>query len=559
MPSWGGSCLVPTIQTTKDEKSNCQTQSTTAKPTINLSIGLILHISMKGETVNVTWLSGFWPVPRKIGSEDKDRIGIMAFEVAGLMSKLVNFWHSLSDNEVMNLREWIVNSVGVKMLVSDDEYFLMELTWNEILHNFQSISQSVARLGWEYRLKKMEKKVKKMERFVTSMSLLSQELEVLKECEQTLRRMKLNRDMVDKAKLVEFQKKVMWQRQQVQNVRDLSPWSRSYDYIVRLLARSLCTILERIIFVFGNSHLPIENQQNDSSRTMNYTNNHLARNNSFPAALNVMQSSVHPSETNLNEFFSGPIGRKNKSKKKKKVQQVLQSQDSCEKLLSSEGKQLKYIGSFKGCISIQNDSDYHVVQSCIPSNGGSTRKNIDVKTKPVVNKSSFFHRSRVYFKLSLKEKLKPVPSTLGEAALALHYANVIVLIEKIVSSPRANMIDVQTRDNLYNRLPTTIRTALRSKLKWYAKGKLETEWNVVLTQILEWLAPLAHNMTLYFANQAKTEAAMVELLVGLHYVCRIDKKQNRRTEEVPTYALCTTSLHLEGQTLVAPTIKFGSM
>ncbi|CAJ2672627.1 unnamed protein product [Trifolium pratense] len=531
---------------------------------------------MKGETVNVTWLSGFWPVPRKIGSEDKDRIGIMAFEVAGLMSKLVNFWHSLSDNEVMNLREWIVNSVGVKMLVSDDEYFLMELTWNEILHNFQSISQSVARLGkrckdpiyhsyesfvhnpsqnyvqwsgWEYRLKKMEKKVKKMERFVTSMSLLSQELEVLKECEQTLRRMKLNRDMVDKAKLVEFQKKVMWQRQQVQNVRDLSPWSRSYDYIVRLLARSLCTILERIIFVFGNSHLPIENQQNDSSRTMNYTNNSLARNNSFPAALNVMQSSVHPSETNLNEFFSGPIGRKNKSKKKKKVQQVLQSQDSCEKLLSSEGKQLKYIGSFKGCISIQNDSDYHVVQSCIPSNGGSTRKNIDVKTKPVVNKSSFFHRSRVYFKLSLKEKLKPVPSTLGEAALALHYANVIVLIEKIVSSPRANMIDVQTRDNLYNRLPTTIRTALRSKLKWYAKGKLETEWNVVLTQILEWLAPLAHNMvkwhcernfekeytslkanvllvqTLYFANQAKTEAAMVELLVGLHYVCRIDKKQ----------------------------------
>ncbi|WJX11587.1 hypothetical protein P8452_02183 [Trifolium repens] len=501
---------------------------------------------MKGETVNVTWLGGFWPVSRKIGSDDKDGIGIMAFEVAGLMSKVVNFWHSLSDNEVMNLREWIVNSVGVKMLVSDDEYFLMELTWNEILNNFQSISQSVARLGWEYRLKKMEKKVKKMERFVTSMSILSQELEVLKECEQTLRRMKLNRDMVDKAKLVEFQKKVMWQRQQVQNVRDLSPWSRSYDYIVRLLARSLSTILERIILVFGNSHLPIETQQNDSSRTMNYTNNRIARNHSFPA-LNVMQSSVHPSETKLNEFCSGPIGRKNKCKKEKKVQQLLHSQDSCERLLPSEGKQLKYIGSFKGCISIQNDS--HEVQSCIPSNGGSTRKNIDVKAKPVVNKSSFFHRSRVYFKLSLKEKLKPVPSTLGDAALALHYANVIVLIEKIVSSPRMNMIDVRTRDDLYNRLPTTIRTALRSKLKWYAKGKLETEWNVVLTQILEWLAPLAHNMvkwycernfekehtslkanvllvqTLYFANQAKAEAAIVELLVGLHYVCRIDKKQ----------------------------------
>ena len=534
---------------------------------------------MKGETVNVTWLGGIWPVSRKSGSDENNEIGIMAFEVAGLMSKVVNLWHSLSDNELMNLREWIVSSVGVKMLVSDDEYFLMELTRNEILNNFQSLSQSVARLskrckdplyhsyesfvhnpfenyvqwsGWEYRLKKMEKKVKKMERFVCSLSLLSQELEVLAECEQTLRRMKLTRDVVNKAKLLEFQKKVMCQRQQVQNVRDLSPWSRSYDYIVRLLARSLFTILERIILVFGNSHLPIENLKNDSSGTMNDTNNRLARNHSSPA-LHVMHSSVHPSsEMNLNEFCSAPIGRKNKSKKKKKDQQViLHTQDSsCEKLLPSEGKQLKYIGSFKGCISVQNDS--HVVQSCIPTNGSSMRKNIDVNTKSLVNKPSLFHRSRVYFKLSLKEKLKPVPSTLGDAALAIHYANIIVLIEKIVSSRRTNTIDVRTRDDLYNKLPTSIRTALRGKLKWYAKSKLETEWNVVLRQILEWLAPLAHNMvkwysernfekeftslkanvllvqTLYFANQAKTEAAMVELLVGLHYVCRIDVETRLR-------------------------------
>lgn len=523
---------------------------------------------MKGEAVNTTWLGGIWPVSRKCGSDEKDGVGIMAFEVAGLMSKVVNFWHSLSDNEVMNLREWLVNSVGVKMLVSDDEYFLMELTWNEILNNFQSLTQSVARLGkrckdpvyqsyesfvhnpfenyvqwsgWEYRWKKMERKVKKMERFVGSMSLLSQEIEVLAECEQTLRRMKLNRyrEVVNKTKLLEFEKKVMWQRNQVQNIRDLSPWSRSYDYVVRLLARSLFTILERIIIVFGNSHLPIENQQNDSSISMNNTNNRLGRNHSFPS-LNVMQSSVHPSETNLNEYSSGPIGRKNKSKKKKKEQQVLHSQDSYERLLPLEGKQLKYIGSFKGCILVRNDS-----------HGGSTRKNIDVNTKPILDKPSLFHRSRVYSKLSLKEKLKPVPSTLGDAGLALHYANVIVLIEKIVSSPRTNKINLRMRDDLYNKLPTTIRTALRGKLKWYATvngDNLEVEWNVVITQILEWLAPLANNMvkwhcernfekehtclkanvllvqTLYFANQTKTEAAIVELLVGLHYVCRVDRK-----------------------------------
>ncbi|KAJ1419487.1 hypothetical protein SESBI_15044 [Sesbania bispinosa] len=530
---------------------------------------------MGGETMNGTWLSGFWSVSRKSASDDKEVIGILAFEIAGLMSKVVNLWHSLGDREVMSLREWMVNSVGVKMLVSDDDYFLMELALNEILNNFESLARSVARLGkkcrdpvyhgyerfvhnpgqnylqwsgWEYRWKKMDRKVKKMERFVAAMSLLSQEFEVLTEREQTFRRMKVNPEFT-RVKLLEFQKKVMWQRQQVENLRNMSPWNRSYDYIVRLLARSLFTILERIILVFGNSsHLPIEKQQNDSPPN----NHHLARNHSFPAP---MHSSVHPSETNSYNFCSEPCVV-DKSKRKKKEQQV--------KLHSESSKQLKHIGPFKGCMSVGNESP--VVQSCMSTNGGSMRM-IDCHKKHIdnmktVDKLSVFYRSRVYFKLSLKGRLKPAPSTLGDAALALHYANVIVLIEKIVSAP--HLIDLQTRDDLYNMLPTTIRTSLRAKLKWYAKSKPNTvhdaslalEWSLVLTQILEWLAPLAHNMvrwhsernfekehttlkanvllvqTLYFANQAKTEAAMVELLVGLHYVCRIDREARlRETQE----------------------------
>ena len=71
-------------------------------------------------------------------------------------------------------------------------------------------------------------------------------------------------------------------------------------------------------------------------------------------------------------------------------------------------------------------------------------------------------------------------------------------------------------------------------------------------QILEWLAPLAHNMirlqselnfeeqhvvsrsnvllvqTLHFANLAKTEAAITALLVGLNYVCRIGRAHNEK-------------------------------
>lgn len=522
--------------------------------------------------MNGTWLGrGFWPVSRKSSASDDNKdaiIGFMAFEVAGLMSKVVNLWHSLSDREVMNLREWIANSIGVKMLVSEDEHFLMELACNEILNSFESVAQSVARLGkrcrdsvyhdgyesfvhnpgqnylqwsgWEYRWKKMERKVEKMERFVAAMSLLSQELEVLQECEQTFRRMKVNPE-VSSVKLLKFKKKVNWQNQQVQNLKDMSPWNRSYDYIVRLLVRSMFTILERIIMVFGkNSHLPIQKQQNYDSPTMNTNINHLARNHSFPTP--PLHSSVLP---------SGCIVVNNKSKKKKKKEQqvVLPSQSQ-----SLEGKQLKHFGSFKGCMSVGNDSP--IVQTCIPTNVDDCHvKNIDVNKKTVDEKLSLFHRSRVYLKLSQKGCLKPAPFTLGDVGLALHYANVIELIEKIVSSPQT--IDLQTRDDLYNMLPTTIRTSLRGKLKWYAKctnyPAVEIEWSVVLTQILEWLAPLAHNMvrwhsqrnfekehvttlkanvllvqTLYFANQAKTEAAIVELLVGLHYVCRIDREARLR-------------------------------
>ncbi|TKY62047.1 phosphatidylinositol-3-phosphatase myotubularin-2 [Spatholobus suberectus] len=545
---------------------------------------------MGGETVNGSWFSALWPVSRKSASDNKAVVGVLALEVAGLMLKVVNLWQSLSDGEVLSLREGILNSVGVKTLVSDNDDYLMELTLNEILDNFQSLARSVARLGkkcvdpvyhrfehfvhnpaqnyfqwsgWEYRWKKMERKVKKMEKFVAAMTQFSQEVEVLAEVEQTFRRMQANPEL-HRVKLLEFQKKVMLQRQEVRNLRDMSPWNKSYDYVVRLLARSLFTILERIILVFANNH-PTVQQQNDSQH-MNANN--LLRSHSFSV---LMHSSVHPSEYDLyGGFNSGPVVGKpvsksgflvDKGKRKKKQQQALHEPALCRKNTPSEGKQLGHIVALKGCMSAANNSP--VMQSCMQTNGGSMRltdynlKSIDkMKT---VDKLSLSNRIRIYSKLSFNNRLKPASFTLGDAALALHYANMIVLIERMVSSPHP--INLDTRDDLYNMLPTTIRAALRAKLKCHAKGKsssvrhdtnLAAEWSPVLAQMLEWLAPLAQNMiswhsernfekehsilkanvllvqTLYFANQAKTEAAIINLLVGLNYVCRIDTKVGTR-------------------------------
>ncbi|KAJ0732764.1 hypothetical protein HanOQP8_Chr07g0266761 [Helianthus annuus] len=144
--------------------------------------------------------------------------------------------------------------------------------------------------------------------------------------------------------------------------------------------------------------------------------------------------------------------------------------------------------------------------------------------------------------------LKPSSTTLGAAALALHYANLIVVTEKMIRSPQ--LVGVDARDDLYFMLPNSIRSSLRRRLKGIgftaSDPVLAGEWREALGKILGWLSPLAHNMlkwqnersfehqdlmpktgvlllqTLFFADQEKTEAAITELLVGLNYIWRFD-------------------------------------
>lgn len=543
--------------------------------------------SMRGEMANGSWLNSLWPVSRKNALDNKAVVGILALEVASLMSKMTNLWQSLSDWAVLNLREEIVNSVGIKKLVSQDDDYLMELVLNDILDSFQLLARSVTRFGkrctdpvyhrfehfvcnpvqnyiqwsgWEYKWKKMERKMKKMEKIVASTTQFCEELEVLAEVEQTFRRMQANPEL-HRFKLLEFQKKVTCQRQEVRNLRDMSPWNKSYDYVVRLLVKSLFTVLERIIFVFGNNHLPSLQQETDSQ---NMNANNLLRSQSFSV---FMHSSIYPSENDLNGFNSGSVGRRpyfsfDKSKRNKEHKKALHPPDKGRKHKRSESKQLGNIGPFKSCMSVTSNSP--VIQSCVQTDGyGGSMRLTDSHMKhgdkmKTMDKSSLSNRIRIYSKLCLSNRLKSASFTVGGASLALRYANMIVLIEKMASS--LHSIDLKARDDLYNMLPTTIRIVLRAKLKYRAKSKsssvhdadLAAKSSSVLTQILEWLAPLAHNtislhsernfekehsfvkanilpvQTLYYANQAKTEAAMVDLLVGLNYVCSIDRKVGMR-------------------------------
>ncbi|KAM7273272.1 hypothetical protein ACFE04_027936 [Oxalis oulophora] len=432
----------------------------------------------------------------------KTNVGVLAFEIAGLMSKLLNLWQSLSDKNIVRIRNESVSLEGVRKIVSNDESFLLGIACAELVENIRHVAKAVSRLSkrcedsnlrsfdrafdefantgradhsavgnWVLSWKEMEIKNKKMDRYVTVTAALYKEMEELTTLQNSLRKCSQcssssNNDhdsnSVKEQKIIDLQHKICWQKQEVKHLRDISLWVRSFDSIVSMIARSTFTILARTKLAFG---LGIN---------YNYPN-------SLPRSLSA-SATVHPSSDhqNPNNFVSGPL--------------VVKLEDP------------------------------------------SYKENI----------SGFFE--------SNSNLLKPPPSTLGAAALALHYANLIIVMEKMIKSPQ--LVGVDARDDLYSMLPNSIRGALRARLKGVGftatDPVLAGEWRMALGRILGWLSPLAHNMikwqnersfeqqnmvpktnvllfqTLFFANKEKTEAAITELLVGLNYIWRFEREMTAK-------------------------------
>lgn len=579
-----------------------------------------------------SWFRSLWRTSKKHeASSEKAIIGVLAFEIASMMSKLVHLWQSLSDKQIVRLREEIMNSVGIRKLVSDDDEFIVNLICAELVENLRHVLRSVARLaekcnetslksfelvfddfvktgadpyGWEYSWKKMERKVKKMERFILMNANLYQEMEMLSELIQTQRRMNCSDGDSDSVNLVELQKKVAWKKQEVKNLQELSLWKRTYDYTVRLLVRSLVTIFGRIKYVFGTAQMADVEEDMDSRVTnLDYIN----RSQSVSA---LMLSSVHPSQNSRARFASGPLGNsttksgpilkmdntsnfysgplKSSTRKSGPISGMTESvnfysgplgkpttksgrisgtskfskklwrtphhsSDLHDKKPPLKPNRMTQVGPFKGCMMVGNSSP---VNNFLVNPNDAQSGILDGAKDTVVANGCTFHSQSIF---SSKQKLlNAPPNTLGAAALALHYANVVIVIEKLVVSP--HLIGHDARDDLYNMLPAKVRADLRAKLKPYTKSlassmydaALAGEWSEAMAGILEWLAPLAHSMirwqsersfeqqslvsktnvllvqTLYFANQEKTEAIITELLVGLNYIWRFGRELNAK-------------------------------
>lgn len=600
---------------------------------------------------------------KKGNKTEKVKIGILAFEVANVMSKSMQLWQSLSDQEILRLRTEVIKAEGVLNLVSDNEAVLLSLACMEKLQDLTAVAGAVARLGQkcqepalhsfehiyndllrqdinlralELPHREMEAKMKKMERYIASTANLYHEFEALADIEQAVARLQEDDEVPNGESLSALEQKAMWQRQEIKYMRDLSLWNHTYDKIVKLLAQTVCTIHGRIISVFGSpmlglSHVFANQPNGESARPawQNRSSGSQATSSSprlsYPQSLGSLGH--HSSSLNNLSSFSldavsrslSPLGSTTPTEDRGLGIAELAAQSAravCEYRPASppysSGSLIPRRNSISSPIRSSSKPYSSPIRSSgpIPMSGPLSGPMSGPLSGPLVVEppkqfterslnailqaetteeftSALLYATRHSIKpghmespalkqdrQNIRELCDPKSrhrmapwSTLGGAALALHYANVIIILEKMIRYP--HLIAQDGRDDLYRMLPKTVRVALRSRLRASLRacefGKYDSmiaaDWKDALERILSWLAPLAHNMirwqsehnfeqqqvvsrtnclllqTLYFADLAKTEAAITELLVGLNYICGLEQELKQNSVMMEEYAL----------------------
>ncbi|KAL0392784.1 UNVERIFIED_CONTAM: hypothetical protein Sradi_2501200 [Sesamum radiatum] len=566
---------------------------------------------------------------KKQGPQERQNIGILSFEVAKVMSKIVNLHKSLTDHEILKLKNEILKSEGIITLVSDDEKQLLELALVEKLDGFNRIASVVSRLGKKctipalqgfehvfgdivsgvidikelgFLVKDMESMVKKMERYVNNTVNLYREMEVLNELEGATKKYQLEESR--KA----FEQKLTWQKQDVRHLKGASLWDQSYDKVVELLARTVCTVYARIHVVFGDGHssntssMLTSRSQYGFSGSLRSVKQDPGRKSGQLDLVNKVHKDTSSRKSLLaksNGYGNHPGRIVDEGLEKKGI-----SFGSKVGLQKSEGglfgpEDFNFVCGigpgrlFLECLSLSSsasevEDDDHVsydgqssqVSGCfgVASNiKGDNRTISDILVRPI-NGDPLYGERRQFKSSSVKDTtfgpkssllVHAPPNSVGDSALALHYANVIIVIEKLLKYP--HLVGEEARHDLYQMLPTSLRKTLKANLKSYTKdlaiydAPLAHDWKEKLDSMLKWLSPLAHNMirwqternfeqqqivtktnvlllqTLYFADRKRTEEAISELLVGLNYICRYEQQQNALWD-------CANSFNLEDGT-----------
>ncbi|XP_009769872.1 protein PSK SIMULATOR 2 isoform X1 [Nicotiana tabacum] len=170
---------------------------------------------------------------------------------------------------------------------------------------------------------------------------------------------------------------------------------------------------------------------------------------------------------------------------------------------------------------------------------------------------------------------------LGAAGLALHYANLVTQIDNIASRPTS--LPPNMRDGLYNGLPPSVKTALRSRLQAVDPKEELTipQIKAEMEKTLQWLVPVATDttkahqgfgwvgewantgsdsgkknpaqvnpirlQTLYHADKKKMDYHVLELVTWLHRLISLVRFNG--TKAFPTRSPTRKGLVLETETM----------
>ncbi|KAF4380502.1 hypothetical protein G4B88_011748 [Cannabis sativa] len=461
---------------------------------------------------------------------NKQTIGILSFEVANVMSKTVYLYKSLTESEISKLKNEILKCEGVQNLVSSDESYLLELALAERLDDLNRVAAVVSRLG--------------------------------KRCTEPA--------------LQGFEHVYSDIMSGVIEVKELGFLVKDMEAMARKMERTVCTVYARICSVFGDSCLSFEasSQSPNKDEGIQVSSQLDRRRHSPAAAAPPLPPRRVLSKKNSGVMLKKGLSFKSQADSRRSELAMFQPEDIVFPCGTSPGRLFMECLSLSSSVSKFDDDDYYdgcggdyddrgsqisTCRSGILTNGSRREQR---------NNSSCFSSSLIGMDHQMQSnsmngarfgpKSRLVcyapPSTVGGSALALHYANVIIVIEKLLRYP--HLVGEEARDDLYQMLPTSLRLSLRTNLKSYMKNfaiydaPLAHDWKETLDGLLKWLAPLAHNMirwqsernfeqqqivtrtnvlllqTLYFADREKTEAAICKLLLGLNYICRYEHQQN---------------------------------
>lgn len=393
------------------------------------------------------------------------------------MARLHSLYRSISDEEIFKLKNEVIKSKGVAFLNSGDEGFLLNLAWAERLEDLDRAAAAVSRLG--------------------------------KKCNDV----GLNRfDLVYRE-----------MKHGIVNFGKLKYGSGSSDRRIRKM--------EKLVETTSCLHEELE-------------------------ALTAMEVSERRSKIKHSEnveIFTQKL--ENQRKQVRYLREISLWSKSFDKCVDLMAKTVCVLYVRICSVFGPQRAISPAIEKVFPHSGPLLSQSKPVLVRFYSRKSSLFsdENDAVHGKIAKPNGVfhSAGPSTVGGSGLAMRYANIILLAEKYLDSRIS--VSNDERESLYEMLPENLKGVVRAKLSKNMKyaendASLAAGWRDAVAEMMEWLAPVADDtvkwqmersfekmkfdakpsalllQTLHFSDKEKTEAAIVEILVGLSCIFRFENR-----------------------------------